>query len=148
MTKRNLFVSIGSTSTRALITLIERLQDLGIYKPLDPDFKDTFIAIETDSGPLNRLRSYNKGNCDRAFGYKIERSGEPFVPSHDFLSKSYQAAWGKGSTLKIRAADQGVGADAIKVLPPLNGRKNWEKRSRNFIWGSMEPIHWKAARSS
>lgn len=135
MTKRNLFVSIGSTSTNALITLIERLQDLGIYKPLDPNFRDTFIAIETDDGPLNRLRSYNKGNCDRAFGYKIERSGEQFVPSHDFLTKSYQAAWSEGSTLKIYAADQGVGGRRYKSFATVEWQEELGKKIKEFYQG-------------
>ena len=134
MTKRNLFVSIGSTSTLALITLIERLQDLGIYNPLDPDFKDTFIAIETDDGPLDQLKPYNRGNCDRVFGYKIEKSGENFVPSHDFLTKSYQAAW-EGPTLKILAADKGVGGRRYKSFATVEWQEELGRKIEEFYQG-------------
>lgn len=134
MTKRNLFIAIGSTSTNAMIALIERLQDLGIYMP-DREYKDMFVAIDTDhadNSPLERLKSYNKGDFDHTFSYHFSKSGEDNIPSHHFLKNSYHVEW-NSQELRILESEHGVGGLRYKSYSTVEWKDMLGSRIDNFF---------------
>lgn len=130
---KNLFISIGSTSASAMSVLIDRLIDLDIYKPLDPDYKDMFVAIDTDTAPLDRLKSYNQGKIAHIFGISFNNSDQ-HVPSHEFLKKSFRADW-TDSDMAIRAADKGVGGRRIKSYATLEWKGELSRLIDKFYEG-------------
>lgn len=133
MAKRHLFVSVGSTSATALAALIDRLIDLDIYKPLSEDYKDMFVAIDTDQIPLDRLEIYNQGKLAHTFGIRFTNSAYN-VPTHKFLQNSFRPDWTTGD-LAINAADRGVGGQRVKSFSTLEWKGELSRLIDKFYEG-------------
>lgn len=81
---KRIFIAIGSTGTRALAALIERLDDQGLLY----NFSDKYIAIDSCKEEVDRFQELRvKYHIDRIFGIKQE------IKDDDRKIRDYQPEW-------------------------------------------------------